>query len=233
MRGLWGDDNLHFDSEAKLIGNSDQVSFTLSGIEIIKIQLKQNHLQLVGRRMGLELTGPAPKLAPLLLGTPRFPREEAVHLDIAAPASGDYSSALDTIFVKDIADLVPTLPAWWLPYAHKHLLTGGTSDQTPPTLITDRPMRVGGSILSPSLLTGKQPDFNLYAKLMRYQGAVLIRLIVDKDGRASRLSIDRAIGLGLDERALAAVRDYVFSPATRNGEPVAVEIGVEVNFQIY
>ena len=233
LRGLWGDDNLHFDPQGKLIGNSDPVSFTLSGIEIIKIQLKQDHLQLLGRRMGLELTEPTPKLSPLLLGTPRSPHEEAIHLEIAAPASGDYSSALDTIFAKGIAELVPGLPLWWQPYAQKHFLPDGASDYTPPTLGPDRPMRVGGSVMSPTILIGKEADFNLYAKLMKFQGKVLIHLVVDRNGKATRLNIERGIGLGLDERALTAVRNYVFSPATQNGKPVTVEINMEVNFEIY
>jgi TonB family protein len=233
LSGLWGDDDLDFDSDGKLVGSSDPVSFTLGGIEIIKVQLKHNRLQLLGRRMGLELTDPTPKRAPLLLGTPRFPREEAVHLDIAAPASGDYSSALDAIFAKDITDLVPTMPSWWQPYAHKHFLPGSTSDYPLPTPGPDRPMRIGGSVIPPTMLTAKEADFNLYAKLMKYQGKVLIHLVVDRNGKATRLSIERGIGLGLDERALAAVRDYVFSPATQNGKPVTVEINMEVNFQIY
>lgn len=232
FRSFWANDNLHFDPDGKLIGSSDQVSFTLSGIEIIKVQLKQNRLQLLGRRMGLELTGPTPKLAPLLLGTPRFPREEAVHLDITAPASGDYSSALDAIFAKDITDLVPTLPSWWQTYAHKHFLNDRVSYAYLPSS-TDRPLRVGGNIEPPIILAKKEAEFNSYAKLMMFKGAVLIRLVVDKEGKASQLSIDRGIGLGLDERALAAVGDYRFKPAARNGVPVTVEIDMEVNFQIF
>jgi TonB family protein len=233
LRGLWADDALHFDSDGKLIGTSDLVPFTLSGIEIVKVQLKQNELQLLGRRAGLELTSPTSKRAPLLLGTLRSPREEEVHIEIAASLSGDYSSALDTVFAQNIADLVPAMPSWWQPYAHKYFLADGTHYEIPSPPLTDRPMRVGGSVLPPTMATNKEPDFNLYAKLMQYQGTVLIRLVVDKDGNPSRLVIERGLGLGLDERAIAAVRDYRFNPATQNGKPVVVEIGMEVSFQIY
>jgi protein TonB len=39
--------------------------------------------------------------------------------------------------------------------------------------------------------------------------------------------------MGLDEKALEAVREYRFKPAMQNGKPVKVEMNVEVNFQIF
>jgi len=47
------------------------------------------------------------------------------------------------------------------------------------------------------------------------------------------VSIIRPIGVGLDERAIAAVQSYKFAPATENGGPVRVEMNVEVNFQVF
>jgi protein TonB len=49
----------------------------------------------------------------------------------------------------------------------------------------------------------------------------------------NHLQIVHATGLGLDEQALAAVSQYTFQPAMRNGSPVAVELNIEVNFQIF
>jgi outer membrane biosynthesis protein TonB len=43
----------------------------------------------------------------------------------------------------------------------------------------------------------------------------------------------RKLGMGLDEKALEAVRQYRFKPGMLNSEPVAVEITIEVNFHIY
>ena len=39
--------------------------------------------------------------------------------------------------------------------------------------------------------------------------------------------------MGLDEKAMEAVRSYKFKPARKNGQPVTVEMNVEVNFQIF
>ena len=53
------------------------------------------------------------------------------------------------------------------------------------------------------------------------------------DGLPTHIEIVRPVGLGLDEMAAAAVSGYKFSPATRDGQPVKVDLYVEVNFQIY
>jgi protein TonB len=43
----------------------------------------------------------------------------------------------------------------------------------------------------------------------------------------------RGIGMGLDEKAVEAVKQYRFKPATEGGEPVPVELNIEVNFKIF
>ena len=43
----------------------------------------------------------------------------------------------------------------------------------------------------------------------------------------------RGVGMGLDEKAMEAVKQYKFKPAREAGKPVAVELNVEVNFQIF
>jgi protein TonB len=43
----------------------------------------------------------------------------------------------------------------------------------------------------------------------------------------------RHLGMGLDEKAVEAVKQYKFKPATLQGKPVPVEVNIEVNFRIY
>jgi TonB family protein len=62
---------------------------------------------------------------------------------------------------------------------------------------------------------------------------VILWLVVGTDGRPHNLRIARSLGMGLDEKALDAVRQWSFRPATLNGQPVAVEINVEVSFRLY
>ena len=60
-----------------------------------------------------------------------------------------------------------------------------------------------------------------------------VYLIVEKDGSPSHVSIARPVGLGLDEAAVAAVEKYQFAPATQDGNPVAVDLYIDVNFRIF
>jgi periplasmic protein TonB len=61
---------------------------------------------------------------------------------------------------------------------------------------------------------------------------VLVYLWVDEHGNPTHVRVVRGIGLGLDEKAAEAVRQYKFRPAMENGKPVTVEMYVDVVFQI-
>ena len=64
-------------------------------------------------------------------------------------------------------------------------------------------------------------------------GIVLVNLIVDTRGMPQNVHILRGVGMGLDEKAVDAVRQYRFKPAMESGHPVPVQVNVEVNFQIF
>jgi protein TonB len=58
-------------------------------------------------------------------------------------------------------------------------------------------------------------------------------MVVGPDGHTHQIRVIRTLGLGLDEKAIEAVKEWRFEPARRNGQPVAVEINVEVSFRLY
>lgn len=233
LRGLWHDNNLHFDLAGHLLGASAPVSFTIAGIEISKLQLTATGLTLEGRRVGLEFKDYIPKRVGLSVGGPLITHAERMHLEIDASFTRDYTSALNAIFAFDLSDLVPMLPPWWKPYADQHLqpqLPGGkTATPAIPTGIA----QVGKSILAPQVIKAPEPEFSQSARSQKYAGNSLIYLVVAATGEPGRSYILKPAGLGLDEMALAAVKQYQFKPATENGNPVAVEINVEVNFRIF
>jgi periplasmic protein TonB len=68
---------------------------------------------------------------------------------------------------------------------------------------------------------------------MRNTGASLVNLIVGSDGKVHNVRILRPLGMGLDEVARAAVQAWSFKPATHNKEPAAVEMNIEVAFDLY
>jgi TonB family protein len=56
---------------------------------------------------------------------------------------------------------------------------------------------------------------------------------VDQQGRAREIHIARSVGMGLDEKAIEAVRKWKFEPGSKDGIPVAVQVNVEVYFRLY
>jgi periplasmic protein TonB len=94
--------------------------------------------------------------------------------------------------------------------------------------------RVGGAISQPIPLNNVEAEFSDEARRAKYQGVCLISVIVDAQGNPQNPRVVRALGMGLDEKALEAVRKYKFKPALKDGKtPVPVMINVEINFRLY
>jgi periplasmic protein TonB len=93
--------------------------------------------------------------------------------------------------------------------------------------------RVGGGVSAPKVLYAPDPDYSEEARKAKYQGTVILWLIVDQNGRPQQLKISRSLGMGLDQKAIEAVRNWKFEPAMKDSKPVAVQINVEVNFRLY
>src|SRR6202050_2858615 len=92
---------------------------------------------------------------------------------------------------------------------------------------------VGGGVSAPQLIFAPDPEFSDEARRAKYQGVCVVSLIVDAQGNPQRVQVVRHLGMGLDEKAVEAVRQYRFKPATLQGKPVPVEVNIEVNFRIY
>lgn len=94
--------------------------------------------------------------------------------------------------------------------------------------------RIGGGVSAPVAIFTPEAEFSDEARRAKYQGVCLISLIVDAQGNPQNPRVIRPLGMGLDEKALEAVRKYKFKPAMKDGHiPVPVMITVEVNFRLY
>jgi len=94
-------------------------------------------------------------------------------------------------------------------------------------------MSVGGGVSAPAVVHSVQPEFTEEARQASYQGSCSIQLIVDAQGNPQNVHVTKHLGMGLDEKAVEAVRQYRFKPAMYDGHPVAVQIVVEVDFHLH
>jgi periplasmic protein TonB len=92
--------------------------------------------------------------------------------------------------------------------------------------------RVGGGVTAPALLFKKEPEYSEEARKAKYQGTVLLYIEVDPSGKATNMKVVRSLGLGLDEKAMEAVRQWKFKPGYKDGKPVTVAATIEVNFRL-
>jgi periplasmic protein TonB len=93
-------------------------------------------------------------------------------------------------------------------------------------------MHIGGGVSKPVVLYQVEPEFSEEARKAKFSGNVEVYLWVDPDGKPSHIRVVRGVGMGLDEKAVEAVRQYRFKPAMKDGKPVQVDLYVDVNFQI-
>jgi periplasmic protein TonB len=94
---------------------------------------------------------------------------------------------------------------------------------------------VGNGVSEPKLTYSVEAEFSDEARRAKYEGTVVISLIVDAQGNPQNIRVSRSLGMGLDEKAVEAVRQYKFKPAIQasSGKPVPVPISVEVRFRLY
>jgi TonB family protein len=92
---------------------------------------------------------------------------------------------------------------------------------------------VGGGVSAPRAIYTPEPEFSEEARKAKYQGVVVLTIIVGTDGRVHNPRVLRSLGMGLDEKAVEGVKTWKFDPSKKDGRPVAVEMNIEVAFNLY
>lgn len=108
-----------------------------------------------------------------------------------------------------------------------------SSDQ--PAEQNQEPIYKAGSngVTVPHLIHNVIPEYSDKGRRAKVEGTVLISLVVDSSGNPTMIKVTQSLGSGLDEKAVEAVQQWRFEPATKDGKPVAVHINAEVSFHLY
>jgi TonB family protein len=247
LMGLWTDDKLKFDALGHPAADYEKASFTLSGIHVDKVTLQGTRLMIEGVREGLafDKDGRMTRI-PLEIAKHGFfkgnqPERIAIEID-NGNSSSDFGPALDAIFTEFPRRLAPLLPDYWQSFFTRFFglpalpqSVKPSPQQGPSTAGTEntKAMHIQGHVIAPKLIHSIEPTFDMSARMAKHSGNVQIYLWVDESGNPSHFRLIRPTGLGLDERAIEAVKQYRFSPATLDGKPVKVDIYIDVNFQIF
>ena len=102
-------------------------------------------------------------------------------------------------------------------------------------IITTDPYKIGTQgLLQPELIKHPLPRYTEEARKARVEGLVVLQAVIRTNGRADTFKVIKGLGYGLDEAAIDAIsHEWKFKPGMLNGEPVNVQVNIEVTFRLY
>ena len=92
--------------------------------------------------------------------------------------------------------------------------------------------KVGGGVTAPRPISTPDPEYTDTARQAKTQGTCVLQMIVDAEGHPRDVRVVRGLGFGLDSKAIEAVKQWRFEPALKDGQPVNVQVSVEVGFHL-
>lgn len=92
--------------------------------------------------------------------------------------------------------------------------------------------KIGGGVSAPVPIYKPEPEYSEEARKAKFQGTVMLFIVVDEKGNPRDLKVVRPLGLGLDQKAIEAVQKWKFRPGMKDGKPVPVQATIEVNFRL-
>jgi len=106
---------------------------------------------------------------------------------------------------------------------------GSSGASAPPD---SEPYGLPPGLKPPVVINTVPPQFSEEARKAHFNGVVDVSTVVDKEGLPTEVRVVKSAGMGLDEKAVEAVSQYRFQPATLHGKPVAARITIEVIFHL-
>lgn len=237
IRGFYSNDDLTFDAQGKALRSPTSGPWSLALFEVQKLKIDKNRIRFEGFRAASVFDPETRKFKSVPLK-----KLERIRLTIAADTTSVSPDSLD-----DLANHVLTsrltaedVPEYWRDFFDgktQHFRPGGEQfGVIPGERFEGDPVYrsgIGLGFTPPKLKSKSEPDYSEQARSSRIQGTTVIKLILDKSGVPHNLQVTRAIGFGLDDRAIEAAREWRFEPAMLKGTPVPVEIWVEVEFRLF
>jgi TonB family protein len=85
----------------------------------------------------------------------------------------------------------------------------------------------------PHVLHSVDPEYSPEARAAKFSGKCVVALTIDTQGNPINVHVEKPIGMGLDENAINAVKQYRFTPAIQDGVPIAKRVHMEVDYRFY
>ncbi len=224
LRGLPASDDLRYDAAGRMQGAAERVDWTLAGIDVKQVSRRGNSIEIEGIRVAIRFNQENRQFE-------RHPRNsETVNVRVAdAENERGFEATLDAIFAQGIDPrLQRETPPFWRHYFDPGLAWPPDGLTVPPI---DAASPAAKDVIPPVAAHKVDAHLNAYAERDTVRGTVQMRLVIDTEGVPRRIAIARPLGYGLDESAVESVARWRFTPAMRDGKPVAVTMTVNYDFQ--
>jgi TonB family protein len=259
LRGFYHGDKLKYDSAGMLAGNLRLGDWTVDGVvHVTSINVSDRRLTIHADRLTLIYDGHA--LALQTSGNKKPKRTSRLRieteLDAGAATAEKGQALLAKIFLTPPDRLADIVPDYWKScvlaasensgkdrytacrFGQELAAVPGVSesgqDQDIATKIAGAPLvRIGKGVTPPRVRLAPDPEFSTEAREQQYQGTITLWFVVDTDGEPRNIRIAKPLGMGLDWKAVECVEKWRFDPAQQDGQPVAVEMAVQVDFHLY
>jgi TonB family protein len=237
IRGSYVEDHLVYDAQGNVEGNPATGPWSIAAVRVERVRIDKDKFVLEGKRA---VSVRDPKQNKFVEVVPR--KAEHVDIRVEAPADGLSFSVLDGLVQRMFLLRITAqdVPEWW-----QDFFSGKqrTVNDLPPGIAVPGMALHGepvfritpgtGGVSPPKVLFMPDPKYVEIARQAKLQGTTVVNAVINKQGIPERIQVVRAIGIGLDDAAVEAVQKWRFSPAMRNGEPVAVVVSIEVAFRLF
>jgi TonB family protein len=92
--------------------------------------------------------------------------------------------------------------------------------------------KTGNGVSAPVVIRKVGPAYTEEARRAKFEGMVLLSAEIDPNGTATNIKVRISVGLGLDDKAIEALKQWEFKPGLKDGKPVTVAVTVEMHFRL-
>lgn len=93
-----------------------------------------------------------------------------------------------------------------------------------------KPRQIGSDVPAPAPLKRVAPVFKDVARHMSFEGALILQVIVNKNGKVCKVKVIQPLHRLVDEPVIEALRQWTFEPTLRKGKPVSVAFPMSIRF---
>lgn len=165
-------------------------------------------------------------------------QNQKISIEAQLPQNADSSgvqAVMDKLFYSSQQEFSEAVPDLWKCFFQTETRKSVCEDSMPmPNPVKPRQVEhVGGKVTAPKANYTPDPSYTDEARMAKYQGTTVMSVLIDPTGTVKGIRIVRPLGMGLDEQAATSISTWRFTPAEREGKPFAVEVRVEVQFNLY